>query len=72
MFTLVIVVTSIGSLNVTLTVVFVATPVARFAGCTLDTCGATASGVSVVNVDMNCDARGLLLASRTPVVTVTV
>src|SRR5688500_7124926 len=70
MFTFVIVVTSIGSLHVTRTVVLVGTPVARFAGCTLETCGGTTS--IVVNVHVFAAPIGLPEASRAPVVTVAV
>ena len=61
---------SIGSLNVTLTVVLSGTFVAAFAGTTLLTVGAITS--AVINAQVFAAVSGLPAASRAPVVIVAV
>src|SRR5262245_23153023 len=53
-----------ASLNLTLTVVFVATPVAPLAGVTCDTTGGVVSA-AVVNVELKSAARALPIWSLT-------
>lgn len=65
------VVISMSSLNVTVTIAEVATPVAPFVGDVAVIVGGVVSA-TVVNVDVDCAASALPARSLTPVVTVTV